>query len=101
MTMFLHTALTSVIDTRAGLLLPQNLAQCACSRWKVKQCQRPCGECSQAKQTVVHQQWHNITSFELLFICIFIISIPVLRRLSIASYIAKLAFRVALQLHRQ
>ena len=47
-------------------------------------------------QTVVQQQWHNITCLGLFFICIFIISISGLRLLSIASYIARLAFRVAL-----
>ena len=52
-------------------------------------------------QTVVQQQWHNITCVRLLFICILIIGIYILRLLSIASYIARLAFRVALQLHRQ
>ena len=52
-------------------------------------------------QTVVQQQWHNITCLGLLFICIFIISISILRLLFIAFYIARLAFRVALQLHGQ
>ena len=52
-------------------------------------------------QTVVQQQWHNTTCVTLLFICIFIISIFILRLLSIASYIARLAFRMALQLQRQ
>ena len=52
-------------------------------------------------QTLVQRQWHNFTCVGLLFICIFIISISILRLLSIASYIARLAFRVALQLHRQ
>ena len=37
----------------------------------------------------------------LLFMCIFIISISILKLLSIASYIARRAFRVALQLHGQ
>ena len=52
-------------------------------------------------QTVVQQQWHNIACVGLLFICIFINSISIFRLLSIASYIARLDFRVALQLHRQ
>ena len=52
-------------------------------------------------QTVVLQQWHNITCVGLLFICIFIISLSILRLLSIASYIARLPFTVALQVHRQ
>ena len=52
-------------------------------------------------QNVVQQQWHNITCVGLLFMCIDIISFSILRPLSFASHIARLAFRVALQLQRQ
>ena len=52
-------------------------------------------------QTVVQQEWHNITCLGLLFICIYIISISILKLLSIGSYIAQRTFRVALQLHGQ